>query len=303
MIEYILLQGKSMNFFELRTLIKNESKKGAFIDSSDQIQNIIFGLNKKVLIPIITEIGSIPEDIEHDSSEEKLYSKVSDIVLAKCFQELGLQSSVNKERANCADVVARSCFHNYSLIGDAKSFRLSRTAKNQKDFKVKSMADWKGDHDYSVLVCPYYQYPKSKSQIYGQALNDNITLFSWEYLSILLENDIVEKETINLANLWNMSHILSVNIPISDKNNCFLIDQDEMIRLYLNVTETQFKNYFSRYKGNIISRGETEIKYWEDKIQKINRYTREQAIEELITSLKLHEKISSIKKYISSLQR
>jgi len=223
------------------------------------------------------------------------------MVLAKCFQELGLKSSVNKERADCADVVAKSLFHNYSLAGDAKSFRLSRTAKNQKDFKVKSMSDWKGDNDYSVLVCPYYQYPKLKSQIYGQALNDNITLFSWEYLSILLENNICENEQINISNLWNVSFILSVNINVAEKNNCFLADQDEIIRLYLNLSATQFEDYFKKYKTNIITRGEIEIKYWEGKIQEINRYTRKQAIEELLTSLKLNEKISSIRKYIGSL--
>jgi type II restriction enzyme len=81
------------------------------------IQKIVFDLKKEELVPIITEIGSIPEDIGHDSSEEKLYAKVSDIVLAKCFQELGLRASVNKERANCADVIAKSQFHNYSLVG------------------------------------------------------------------------------------------------------------------------------------------------------------------------------------------
>jgi type II restriction enzyme len=291
-----------MNFSELRSLIRNESKKGTFIPSSELIQKSVFDLKKDELVPIITEIGAIPEDIGHDSSEEKLYAKVSDIVLAKCFQELGLKSSVNKERANCADVVAKSQFHNYSLVGDAKSFRLSRTAKNQKDFKVKSMADWKSDNDYAVLVCPYYQYPKSRSQIYGQALDDNITLFSWEYLSILLENNICENEQINISNLWNVSFTLSININIAEKNNCFLVDQDKIIRLYLNLDTIKFEDYFKKYRTNIITRGEVEIKYWEDKIQEISRYTREQAIEELLTSLKLNEKISSIRKYIDSLK-
>ncbi|MDR1096167.1 MAG: HindIII family type II restriction endonuclease [Spirochaetaceae bacterium] len=291
-----------MNFKELRSLIKGESSNGTFEASSDLIQTKVFDLKKEEIIPIVTEIGAIPEDIGHDSSEEKLYAKVSDIVLAKCFQELGLKSSVNKERANCADVVAKSRFHNYSLVGDAKSFRLSRTAKNQKDFKVKSMADWKGDNDYSVLVCPYYQYPKSRSQIYGQALNDNISLFSWEYLSILLENKVHENEQVNISNLWNIGFVLSGDINIADRNNCFLARQDEIIRLYLKLDQSQFNSYFEKHKTNIIARGETEIKYWEDKIIEIKQYTREKAISELLSSLKLNEKISSIKKYISFLR-
>jgi type II restriction enzyme len=266
------------------------------------IQGFIFNLTRQELIPLVTEIGAIPEDIGHDSTEEKLYAKTSDIVLAKCFQELGLKSSVNKERLNCADVAARSQFHNYSLVGDAKSFRLSRTAKNQKDFKVKSMAEWKGDNDYSVLVCPYYQYPKSKSQIYGQALSDNVSLFSWEYFSILLENNITENDEINISNLWNTSLLLAGNINISDKNNCFLDNQDEILRLYLEIDKDNFNNYFRKYRANIITRGEAEINYWKDRVNEIKLYTRERAIEELLSSLKLNEKISSIKKYINSLR-
>jgi len=292
-----------MDFLDLRTIIKDESEKKTFVPSSEMIQSIVFDLKKEKIIPIITEIGSIPENISHDSSEEKLYAKVSDIVLAKCFQELGLRATVNKERANCADVLVKSQYHGYSLVADAKSFRLSRTAKNQKDFKVKSMADWKGDNDYSVLVCPYYQYPKSKSQIYGQALDDNITLFSWEYLSILLENNISENEIVNISNLWNISTIISNKTKNARKNNCFLNEQNKIIGLYLKSETTEFENYLKKYKLKIITRGETEIKYWENKIQEINLYTREKAIEELLISLKLNEKISSIKKYINSLKK
>jgi type II restriction enzyme len=291
-----------INFIDLRKEIRKESQKGDFEESSNLIQGRIFGLNKQELIPIITEIGAIPEDIGHDSSEEKLFSKVSDIVLAKCFQELGLKSTVNKERANCADVVARSKFHEYTLVGDAKSFRLSRTAKNQKDFKVKSMADWKGDSDYSVLVCPYYQYPKSRSQIYGQALNQNVSLFSWEYFAILLENNIVENETLNISKLWNISFILSGNINIAERNNCFLLYQDIIIRAFLGLEENIFTEYFKKYRNNIVARGENEIQYWENKITEIKKYTREKAIEELLLSLKLNEKITSIKRYIDSLR-
>jgi type II restriction enzyme len=291
-----------MTFKDLRAEIKNESRKGNFEQASALIQALIFNLARQELVPLITEIGAIPEDIAHDSSEEKLYAKASDMVLAKCFQELGLKASVNKERANCADVSAKSLFHEYSLVGDAKSFRLSRTAKNQKDFKVKSMSDWKGDNDYAVLVCPYYQYPKHTSQIYGQALDDNITLFSWEYFSILLGNNIRENAEFNISNLWNVSFILSGNTSIADKNTCFLGGQDELLRLYLKLSEQDFNAYFDTYRKNIITRGETEITYWENRITAIQDYSREQAIEELLSSLKLNEKISSIKKYINSLK-
>ena len=42
-----------------------------------------------------------------------------------------------------AYVIAESKFHCYTLIADAKSFGLSRTAKNQKDFKVTALSNWR----------------------------------------------------------------------------------------------------------------------------------------------------------------
>ncbi len=291
-----------MQFYELTNIIKQEAENNSFQIASDNIQNIIFSLNKKDFIPLISEIGYIPEFIEHDSTVEKLYTKVSDIILAKCFIELGLNSIVLKERANCADVIAKSNFHNYSLVGDAKAFRLSRTAKNQKDFKVESMVHWRGDSEYSVLCCPYFQYPKTKSQIYGQAINGNVSLFAWEYFSILLQNDIKESLTNNLRDIWNYSYLISHETTVSDKNLCFLNKQNIFLKQYINCSDKNFDKYFESFKYQIISRGEKEIGYWEDKINAIKGYSKEQAIEMLIKSLKLNEKINSINNFIYQLR-
>lgn len=93
----------------------------------------------------LKEIGTIPERIPHDSTEEKLFSKASDAVLSRAFQELGLKSTVLKERGDAADVFAESPIYGYTLVADAKAFRMSRTAKNQKDFKVSALSVWKKD--------------------------------------------------------------------------------------------------------------------------------------------------------------
>ena len=121
-----------MRFYELYNLIQDLSRKVSFQEASEELEAKIFDFSKKELIPLITEIGIIPESIEHDSKEEKLYSKASDIILAKCFHELGLKAIVLQERNNSADIEARSIYHNYSLVGDAKSFRLSRTCEKSK---------------------------------------------------------------------------------------------------------------------------------------------------------------------------
>lgn len=85
--------------------------------------------------------GAIPEKYVHDSSEKKLYSKYTDVVIHEAYAAMGFSSIVLRERAEVADV---ECVADaYSSVADAKVFRLSRTAKNQKDFKVQAMDDWK----------------------------------------------------------------------------------------------------------------------------------------------------------------
>jgi hypothetical protein len=129
--------------------------------------------------------GSIPEHYGHDSSEEKLYSKYTDALLASAYQQLGLTSTVIEERADAADVEAIG--KDYSLVADAKAFRLSRTAKNQKDFKIEAMAGWKRGNTHAMVVCPIYQLPTRTSQIYQQAIARGVCIFSYSHLAVILQ--------------------------------------------------------------------------------------------------------------------
>ena len=80
----------------------------------------------------------------------------------------------------------------YSFVADAKAFRLSRTAKNQKDFKVQSMDGWKHGKPYAMVVCPIYQLPSRSSQIYKQASTRNVCIFTYSHLSLLVNYSIAE---------------------------------------------------------------------------------------------------------------
>lgn len=286
----------------LRTQISRLVAERDFRAASDCLEEIIFGLPCEEFLPLVVEIGIIPEDIPHDSSEEKLYAKSADIVLAKAFQELGLRSSVNRERANCADVVARSDTYGYSLVGDAKAFRLSRTAKNQKDFKVKSMVDWRGDHDYAVLVCPYYQYPRSASQIFAQAIDGNVLLFSWEHLSLLIEEGIEEGELIDLGKIWGLSRKIARRVLADEREKSFMDLQDELISKALGIGQQRIGQVFARYRDIVSRRGDQGILYWESRIKDIRGMSREEAVAGLISAMKLEEKIMSIRQFISHLE-
>ena len=295
-----------MNITVLTNLIfdyvENYDEENDFQKATDEIQNKIFNLPLNEFLPLITEIGIIPERIEHDSKEEKLFSKVSEIFLARCFLELGLKATLYITRGNSADVLAESRFHNYSLVSDAKAFRLSRTAKNQKDFKVESLNVWRHDNDYAILCCPYFQYPIRKSAIYKQALDYNVSLFSWEYFRFLIQNGIKENFNINISNLWNFSKIQSSNIICDKADLCFLNQQNLFLIKEFNLSKQDFNNSLNTFKSEVLYRGESEIQYWKNKISEIKKYSREEAIAYLLKSLKLNEKIKTIHNFMKDLQ-
>ena len=167
---------------------------GNFGDDSDKLEKELEAEIKKngisSLIDHLRLCGNIPESYGHDTSEEKLYSKYTDCLLSLAYSSLGLKSLVLKERADAADVEAFA--KDYSFVADAKAFRLSRTAKNQKDFKVQAMHGWKRGKPYAMVVCPIYQLPTSSSQIYQQATTQNVCIFTYSHLALLLSYSQVE---------------------------------------------------------------------------------------------------------------
>ena len=161
---------------------------GSFGDDStkmiEELRAEIARDGKEALLDHLRVCGAMPEQYGHDSSEEKLYSKYTDAVICESLSAIGLRSAVITARADAADVQARG--RNYSLVADAKAFRLSRTAKNQKDFKVQAMDGWRQGLDFAAIVCPIYQLPSRTSQIYQQAIAGNVCILSYTHLGALV---------------------------------------------------------------------------------------------------------------------
>ena len=160
---------------------------GDFGVDSDRIQrevsDDIRDSGTQALLDHLRLCGAIPESYGHDSTEEKLYSKYTDIVIHEAYKAIGLTSIVLRERADVADVEC-TC-SDYSFVADAKAFRLSRTAKNQKDFKVDAMDRWKHGKPFAMIVCPFYQLPSRVSQIYQQATSKNVCISTYTHLAVL----------------------------------------------------------------------------------------------------------------------
>lgn len=290
-----------MTFEKLKERINYEAQNNDFVTASKNI--IEYVNNIQDVSSLLREIGTIPESIDHDSTEEKLYAKASDAVLSKAFQQLGLKSKVLAERGDSADVIAESPIHGYTLVADAKAFRLSRTAKNQKDFKIVALSGWRKDSDYAVLCSPYFQYPSKTSQIYSQALEHNVCLFSWEHLLLMIENNIVETEKLNLGWLWNFSdtYANSDELVFSKRKDNFIGKFNQELIKVTNIDLDELLGVLENQKRAILNRGIEEINFWRREIETIRQYSREKAIEELIKAKKINAKIENIEKFIRGL--
>ncbi|MDW8295456.1 MAG: HindIII family type II restriction endonuclease [Raineya sp.] len=167
---------------------KIAERKEKFADISNwirkEIDDEIAQEGSIALLEHIRMCGNIPENYQTDSTEEKIYSKYTDNLIAVAYRQLGMQAIVLDDRSDSADVEVFTSA--YSFVADAKSFRLSRTAKNQKDFKVEAMHSWKRGKPYAMIVCPIYQLPNKSSQIYQQAIIRNVCIFTYSHLAILL---------------------------------------------------------------------------------------------------------------------
>ena len=68
------------------------------------------------------------------------------------------------------------------------------------------------------------------------------------------------------------------------------------------MTRDMFDVRLNAQAAVMIERGEREKLFWKEEIAKIQEYTKEQAISELIKAKKIREKISQIEAYVRGLQ-
>jgi len=263
-------------------------------NSFELIEKKYKSIDKKIIVGELIQVGIMPEVFDHDSSEEKLWSKFSDIVLARSLELIGLNSEVLRTRGNSADVYSKS--KNYTLVSDAKCFRLSRTAKNQKDFKVKALDDWRRQDTYALLVSPLSQYPVDKSQIYPQAFSQNVTLLSYVHLQFMIEKGV----TSDLEKLWKLPEYIAQNYKIDDqkRGRTYWHAADAVVCRVTNQTIEELTKYKQQEIQKTKEVGEEGIRYWESKIREFKKLSRERAVMLLIKAQKIEQKIETIKKAI-----
>lgn len=273
--------------------IKNLS--GSFGNDTEKMQSELkkeisdFGIDR--LLTHIRLCGNIPEEYSHDSSEEKLYSKYTDTILAYAFEAIGIKSLVLTERADAADV--ESFAKDFSFVSDAKTFRLSRTAKNQKDFKVKSMDGWKKGKNHAMVVCPIYQLPTKNSQIYQDSSLSNVCIFTYSHLSLLVNyankygkeggEELLKKIFLSIE---SMNPSKSSLFYWQNINGIILSHSKEMSELW------RLEKIISN--ESLLIAKEIDLEFLASERERFMRMSHTEAVKELIKVSKLESKINII---------
>ena len=237
--------------------------------------------------------GNIPEQYGHDSSEEKLYSKYTDVVLAAALRSIGLKAIVMSERGDAADVEAVA--PDWALVADAKAFRLSRSAKNQKDFKVEAMHGWKRGRQHALLICPSYQLPMRSSQIYQSAIARNVTILSYAHLAALVSLKEAESQELAIATLLAAMQCGEGQSPTKDAVfywtliNRTMLHSSAVLRELWNVEKIATVESLSYAKEEAL----TALALERDRIQ---RLSHQEAVAALIKNTNLDGRMSIIRR-------
>jgi hypothetical protein len=264
----------------------------SFLNKAKQLEDELDKCSTEEILEHLECVGVIPESFEHDSTEEKLYAKYCDALLARSLRELDLNAHMLSERSGAADVKAEA--DAYELVGDAKAFRLSRTAKNQKDFKVEALNQWREGADYACLVGPLYQYPSTNSQIYAQAIRYNVTLLSYTHLDFMIRSGSVDHRA--LAELWRVGEKIKQGEGVSQNAHSYW---STILETVLTITGKEFSDWEEiRNIGRerLRQQGEEQIGYWEQVKKDIEMLDQKTAVKKLIKAMKIDAKIAMVRR-------
>jgi hypothetical protein len=243
------------------------------------------------LIDHLRLCGNIPESYNPSSSEEKLYSKYTDCVLSFTYTTLGLNSLVLKERADAADVEVFA--KDYSFVADAKAFRLSRTTVNQKDLKIQSMHSWKRGKLYAMVVCPIYQLPISSSQIYEQATTQNVCIFTYSHLALLLAYSQIEGQAKAQELLKQIFQTVQALNPSKNATDYWVTINKTMLTFSAKIQALWEIEKGVATESIAVAKAEA-LTFLAQEREKIMRMSHQEALRELLNVYKIESKMNIV---------
>lgn len=151
-------------------------------------------LDDKKIAFLTLHSGFIPDHYGHDSSEETLYTKFVEVVVAEWGSRVGFTMTLQKEKSSKEDVTFRS--GGGVAVCDVKSYRLGRSQKapnvkdaiKQGDYQKWLRAYHSENHVGGLVVFPSAHDWQGKSDVYSYVSHKEspILLLFYEHLAFFL---------------------------------------------------------------------------------------------------------------------
>lgn len=253
-------------YFYIKNFIDSNKNKGSN-ETVLYFEKIISSFNDKDLENLILFSGFIPDLYEADSSEETLFSKLVEVLIAVSIRKLGFHSEYIKTKASYEDVKFE--ISNKIIVCDVKSFRLGRSQKapNVKDFiKLEDIKKWlaryKNKKLGGLVIYPDSHEWTSGSDAYQYCSTKETptVMLPYKYIALLLKykNNIKND---SILNLWNYNVLFpdKLSNKKNNKSNYWNI-LNKTIRGILNITEKEFSNTLENFDNKIKKCIEEHIK-------------------------------------------
>lgn len=204
------------NFFLLQNIVDDAFCRYAVIDHDAISANFQSMLRKnfsdEALADLLIYSGYIPDLYASDSSQETLFSKLVEVLVCEWACRMGFSSKFIKQKASYEDV--NITINGYTVVCDAKSFRLGRSQKapNVKDFlKLEDIRKWLSRYPNKLggLVtypCTHEWSTSSDAYQYCSDKSAPTVMLPYKYLAYLLATKYKYNPN-DLSQLWNYNRI------------------------------------------------------------------------------------------------
>lgn len=240
--------------------MENYSSKDKTVNHEEIANNFMYYLQEEYsdeeLCNLLACAGFIPDMYASDSSEETLFSKLVEALVAEWARRMGYQVQLIKEKSSYEDVniiIGRKV-----VVCDAKSFRLGRSqaAPNVKDFlKLEDIRKWRSRHKDSlgglVTYPDTHEWAKSSdAYIYCSTKDCPTVMLPYVYLAMLLHfKDRFEPHT--LADMWDYNRLfpkkLEKETKEGNKKQYWHVIEKELLRI-LGISQMEYQEYIEKCK-------------------------------------------------------
>lgn len=155
------------------------------------------------------------------------------------------------------------------------------------------MHSWKCGKPYAMVVCPIYQLPTSSSQIYQQASTQNVCIFTYSHLALLLSYSEVGGQAKAQQLLKKVFETVQALNPSKNATDYWLAINKTMLSF-----SKKIQPLWDIEKGvateSIAVAKEEALIFLAQEREKIMRMNHQEALKELIKVHKIESRIKTI---------